>query len=76
MNKAVVPVEELSYEQALAELEEITRQLEENPPALEDMLALYERGQALSRHCTDMLDQAELKVRQLSGEDLVQPEGE
>jgi exodeoxyribonuclease VII small subunit len=70
------PFEELSYEQTLAELEEITRLLEENPPALEEMLALYERGQALAKRCADMLDQAELKVRQLSGEELARPEGE
>jgi exodeoxyribonuclease VII small subunit len=75
MSKTVVPVEELNYEQALAELEEITRQLEENPPALEEMLALYERGQALTRRCSGLLEQAELKVRQLSGEELSSSEG-
>jgi exodeoxyribonuclease VII small subunit len=66
----IIPVEELTYEQALAELEEITRQLEETPPALEETLALFERGQALARRCAGLLDQAELKVRQLSGEEL------
>ena len=83
MNKKILPglestspLEELSYEQTLAELEEITRLLEENPPALEEMLALYERGQALARHCAGMLDQAELKVRQLSAEELAHPEGD
>lgn len=76
MSKTVVPVEDLSYEQSLTELEEITRQLEENPPALEEMLELYERGQELARRCAGMLDQAELKVRQLSGEELAQSEGE
>lgn len=70
------PEIELSYEQTLAELEEITRLLEENPPALEEMLALFERGQALARRCADMLDQAELKIRQLSADELIHPEGE
>jgi exodeoxyribonuclease VII small subunit len=64
------PVEKLSYEQAFAELEEIIRTLESEPPALEETLALYERGQALAQRCTALLDGAELKVRQLSGEEL------
>lgn len=64
------PIESLTYEQALAELEEITRLLESNPAILEEMVALYERGQALAKRCTDLLDQAELKVRQLSPEEM------
>jgi exodeoxyribonuclease VII small subunit len=70
------PVEELTYEQAVAELEGITRQLEENPPDLEQTLALFERGQALVRRCAVLLDQAELKVRYLSGEELENLAGE
>ena len=76
MALSATPLEELTYEQALAELEEITRRLEENPPALEETLALYERGQGLARHCAGLLDQAELKVRQLSAEELVRLAGE
>jgi len=76
MGKTVVAVDKLNYEQALAELEEITRKLEENPPALEEMLALYERGQALAGRCAGLLDGAELKVRQLSGEELSNLTGE
>jgi exodeoxyribonuclease VII small subunit len=76
MTESVIPVENLTYEQALAELEGITRQLEENPPDLEETLALFERGQALVRRCAGLLDQAELKVRQLSGEELEDLAGE
>lgn len=76
MEKKANPVEKLTYEQALAELEEITRQLEENPPALDQTLALYERGQILAKRCAELLDQAELKIRQLSGEELDQLAGE
>jgi len=76
MVDAIIAVESLSYEQALAELEEITRRLEENPPALDETLALYERGQMLAQRCASLLDQAELKVRQLSGDDLQNREGE
>lgn len=70
MKPALAPIETMTYETALAELEEITRRLEENPPALEETLDLYERGQLLARRCTELLDQAELKIRQLSGEEL------
>jgi len=64
-------VEELSYEQALAELETIVASLEANKLTLEDALALYERGQALTRHCIELLDNAELRVKKLSGDALV-----
>lgn len=70
-------VEELSYEQALAELEQIVASLEANRPdeagklTLDEAMALFERGQALSRRCLDLLDKAELRVKQLSGETLV-----
>jgi exodeoxyribonuclease VII small subunit len=63
-------VEKYSYEQALAELEEITRQLEETPPALDETLRLFERGQLLAQRCVALLDQADLKLRTLSGEEL------
>jgi exodeoxyribonuclease VII small subunit len=56
----------LSYEQAFAELEEIVSGLEANQKPLEEALALFERGQMLARYCASLLDQAELKVRNLS----------
>jgi exodeoxyribonuclease VII small subunit len=65
-----IPIESLSYEQALAELEEITRLLEANPSALDEILTLFERGQGLIKHCASLLDLAELKVRQLSPEEM------
>ncbi len=69
-------VEELSYEQALAELENIVAALEADDHSLEKTLALYQRGQELARHCADLLDQAELKVQQISGTELVDFEPE
>lgn len=66
-----VPLEQLTYEQAMAELESIVAALEAEERSLEEALALFERGQTLVRHCTDMLDKADLKVQQLSGEELV-----
>jgi exodeoxyribonuclease VII small subunit len=70
MSKKSQPVQEMSYEQAFAELEEIVGQLEGEPPPLEEALNLYERGQALSRRCADLLDKADLKLRQLAGDEL------
>ena len=64
-------VEELNYEEAIQELEEIIATLEQGENTLEEALALFERGQALSRHCTGMLDNAELRVQQLTSEDSV-----
>jgi exodeoxyribonuclease VII small subunit len=59
----------MSYEQAFSELEEIVSQLEADSSSLEDALALFERGQLLSNRCSDLLDQAELRVRQLTNDD-------
>ncbi len=64
-------VETLSYEQALAELENIVASLEENKLPLDESMALFERGQALTRHCMELLDKAELRIKQLSGDTLV-----
>ena len=64
-------IEELTYEQALAQLEEIVDSLESGERPLEQILDLFERGQALTRHCSTLLDQAEIKVKQLSNENLV-----
>ncbi|MCJ7703183.1 MAG: exodeoxyribonuclease VII small subunit [Anaerolineales bacterium] len=70
------PVEELTYEQAFTELEAIVNGLEANERSLEEAIDQFERGQALATHCTTLLDKAELKVRQISGEDLVPFEAE
>jgi exodeoxyribonuclease VII small subunit len=64
-------VKELSYEQALAELETIVASLESSKLPLDETMSLYERGQALTKHCVELLDKAELRVKQLSGDALV-----
>jgi exodeoxyribonuclease VII small subunit len=66
-----IPVKEMTYEQAFNELESIVNDLETDERPLEDALALFERGQALAHHCAQMLEDAELKVQELTGEDLV-----
>lgn len=65
------PLEGMTYEQALAELETIVSTLETEERALDEALALFERGQALARHCADLLDKADMKIKQLSGENLM-----
>lgn len=70
---------ELSFEQAFEQLEAIVRRLEEGGLGLEEALALYERGMALAALCSQRLDQAELRVRQLltttGGEVVAEPFG-
>ena len=72
------PVEELTYEEAFAELETIVNALEgdasRNP--LQESMSLFERGQALVKRCSELLDGAELKIRKLSGDALVDFEAE
>jgi exodeoxyribonuclease VII small subunit len=52
----------LSFEDALAELEQIVRQLEAGQQKLEDSIAAYERGVLLRRHCEAKLSEAEARV--------------
>ena len=62
------PVEELTYEEALVELEEIVSQLEGEQSQLEESIKLFERGQALAARCGVLLEAAELKVKQVVGD--------
>ena len=64
------PVEEMTYEQAFAALEQMVTMLETEKHSLEQALALFERGQALVQRCSALLDQAELRVQVLTGETL------
>jgi len=70
MNESSTPVEELTYEQAYAKLEEIVAALESEERTLDEAISQYEQGQALAKHCANLLDKAELKVQQLSGDEL------
>ncbi len=60
------PINQLTYEQALAELEEIVAALESDQHTLEEVQTLFARGQALARHCAALLEEAELKVTQIA----------
>lgn len=63
------PLKDLSYEKAFEEMNAILAQLEENDKSLEDSVKLFERGQALAKHCAKLLDNAELKVQRLTDDD-------
>ncbi len=60
--------EELSFEEALVELEEIVTKLEAGELTLEESLALFERGQKLAALCNQQLDEASLRVEQLTAD--------
>ena len=56
-------LQEMSFEEALARLEELVRALEGGESGLQDSLSLFEEGIGLVRYCTETLDAAEQKVK-------------
>lgn len=60
---------EMSFEAAMAALEEIVGQLESGRVDLEESIALYERGAALKAHCDAKLRSAEMRVEQIVKDD-------
>jgi exodeoxyribonuclease VII small subunit len=66
MNEAAA--EKMKFEDALAELERIVRELEDGQTGLEQSLARYEQGVALLRRCYQQLQQAEQRILVLTGQ--------
>lgn len=62
-------VDEMTYEEAIAELEATIHNLELEQSTLEEAIALFERGQALANRCAALLEQAELRIRMLGAND-------
>lgn len=60
------PVDKMSFEDAMRELETVVGQLEKGDVPLEDSIKLYERGAALKAHCAKKLAEAEEKVAKLT----------
>lgn len=58
--------ERLSFEEALMKLESIVEQLEDEDITLEDSVKLYEEGVKMSKFCTEILEQAELRIEQVN----------
>jgi exodeoxyribonuclease VII small subunit len=60
-----VDIATLSFEQALAELEQIVARLESGQAPLEASISMYERGAALKAHCETRLEAARLRVEKI-----------
>ncbi|MCH2449251.1 MAG: exodeoxyribonuclease VII small subunit [Gracilimonas sp.] len=58
--------ERLSFEEALMKLESIVEQLEDEDITLQDSVKLYEEGVKMSKFCTEILEQAELRIEQVN----------
>ena len=56
---------ELSFEEALAQLEQIVTELERGDITLDEAIAAYEKGTALKAHCQKRLEEARLKVEKI-----------
>ena len=56
------PVEGMTFEAALKELEQIVSRLERGEVPLAESIVIYERGDALRKHCDALLKQAEARV--------------
>lgn len=68
MDTKITPVDELSFRQAMDELQTIVKLLESNTLELEDSLSQYERGVALLKSLKNRLSQASFKVESLMDE--------
>ncbi|WP_337266277.1 exodeoxyribonuclease VII small subunit [Oryzifoliimicrobium ureilyticus] len=58
-------VTELSFEKAVAELESIVARLERGDVALDESISIYERGEALKKHCEMLLTSAENRIEKI-----------
>jgi exodeoxyribonuclease VII small subunit len=65
--------EPLPFEEAMKELEQIVRTLEDGGTALEEAMSKYEKGVGLLKQCYGLLEQAEQRIQALTGET---PEGQ
>lgn len=69
------PVSEMSFEEAMRELETVVGQLERGDVALEDSIKLYERGAELKARCETKLKEAEEKVAAITLDKNGEPNG-
>jgi exodeoxyribonuclease VII small subunit len=68
-------VKKLSFEKALAELEQIVQKLEGGAVPLEESVTIYKRGEALKRRCEELLRQAEARVEKITLDAAGKPTG-
>ena len=68
-------IKDMSFEDALGELETIVRNLETGNTKLDESIAAYERGVALKKHCESRLENARLKIEKISLDENGTPTG-
>jgi exodeoxyribonuclease VII small subunit len=66
MTETPAPIESLTFEQALRELESIVSRLESGDSALEDSIDLYTRGEALKSQCEARLKSAQARIEKIT----------
>ena len=59
----------MTYEEAFQELKDLVERLESQDLQLEEGLALFERGQSLAKRCEQLLEEAEIKIKQITVSD-------
>jgi exodeoxyribonuclease VII small subunit len=69
------PVAEMSFEEALRELEAVVGQLESGNVDLDKAITAYERGADLKKHCEAKLAQAQARIEQITMAETGQPDG-
>lgn len=73
--EAQKPVEEMSFEEAIAELERIVETLERGQVPLAESIAIYERGARLKARCEQLLKEAEARIEKIVLNENGEPEG-
>ena len=77
MSKTINPTgdDKLTFEEAMAELDELVSRMEDGELSLDDSLKAFERGVMLTRKCQEALSQAELRVKTLTDADTLEELG-
>jgi exodeoxyribonuclease VII small subunit len=71
MTTTAAAMKDVSFEEALAELETIVRDLESGKTTLEKSIAAYERGMTLKNHCESKLREAQARIEKI----VISPDG-
>ena len=66
MTDTPADIANMPFEAALAELEAIVDKLEKGAVALEELIKIYERGEALKAHCDRLLKNAEMRIEKIT----------
>ncbi len=72
---AATAVKKMSFEEAMAELDQVVARLESGSAPLEQSIELYTRGTALKAHCEDMLKNAQAKIEKITLDEKGKPTG-